>query len=165
MISFACTILIMINKEYFYMQEAIEEAKKALVEDEVPIGCIIVCDDKIIASAHNKKEQKNRAIYHAEIEAIILAEKVKNNWNLSDCDMYVTLEPCMMCAGAILNARIRRVYYGTKSFKAGFLHTKIALENIMGLNHYPQIIPNILQEKCAELLHEYFLSKRKKQVK
>lgn len=156
--------LIMKNREEYYMSLAIEEAKKAELADEVPIGCVIVCDDMVIARNHNHKESKNNAIYHAEVEAILEASKVKNNWNLNDCDLYVTLEPCMMCTGAILNSRLRTVYYGADSFKAGFLKTKINLEAIRGLNHYPVIKKGVLERECAQLLSHYFQKKRSDQT-
>ncbi len=155
-----CHFLIMKNKEEYYMAFAIKEAKKAELEDEVPIGCVIVREDKIIARSHNRKESKDSAIYHAEVEAILEASKVKDSWNLNDCDLYVTLEPCLMCTGAILNSRLRKVCYGASSFKSGFLKTKIDLEEIQGLNHYPMIRAGILEKECAQLLSSYFQKKR-----
>ena len=152
--------LIMKNREEYYMSLAIEEAKKAELADEVPIGCVIVCDDMVIARNHNHKESKNNAIYHAEVEAILEASKVKNNWNLNDCDLYVTLEPCMMCTGIINLSRIRTVYYGTQDPKGGCLETVIDLKKINRLNHYPNIVGNILQKECSEILTNYFRKKR-----
>ena len=93
-----------------YMMQAYKEALKAFKEDEVPVGCVIVKDDQIIARAHNKKEKKNCAIFHAEIECINKATKKLSNWNLKGCELYVTLEPCMMCTGAIINSRINKIY-------------------------------------------------------
>ena len=103
----------------------------AYKEDEIPVGCVIVKNNKIIASAHNKKEKKNCAIFHAEIECIIRATKKLNNWNLKGCDMYVTLEPCMMCTGAIINSRIENVYYACEDPKGGALVSNIKLCNII----------------------------------
>ena len=120
-----------------FMQEAYKEALKAFQKDEVPIGCVIVKDEKIIARAHNRKEEKNSAIYHAEIEAINKASKKLNNWYLKDCEMYVTLEPCMMCVGAIINSRIKKVYYGAKDSKGGSIESNLNIRGIKNLNHYP----------------------------
>ena len=140
----------------FYIQKAIEQAKRALSKDEVPIGCVIVLDGKIIASAYNLKERRNDATNHAEMLAIKKASKKIKSWRLNDCVMYVTLEPCLMCYGAILNARIKRVVYGAKDSKNGaFLHN---VENV-NLNHKAEHF--FLQtDECSKILTEYFQSKR-----
>lgn len=165
MIVIACAIFNIMNKEEMYMKLALEEAAIAKEEDEVPIGCVIVCEDKVIAKTHNRKEIKNNAIFHAEIEAILEASRVKNNWNLSDCELYVTLEPCMMCTGAIVNSRIEKVVFGAPSHKAGCLITKINLLEVNGLNHYPKIVSSVLEKECAQLLSEYFKQKRMNHTK
>lgn len=143
------------------MKEAIKQARKASILDEVPVGCVIVKDNKIIAKAHNKKEKKNCAIYHAEIECIIKATKKLNNWNLKGCEMYVSLEPCMMCVGAIINSRIDTIYYSCDDLKGGSLNSNIKLLDVSNLNHYPKIYSGIFQEESSKLLKDFFKSKRK----
>ena len=113
------------NKKEYYMKEALKEAKKAYKKLEVPVGAIIVKDDKIIARGYNKKESSNNCIMHAEIDAIKKASKALDNWRLNDCEMYVTLEPCAMCAGAIVSSRIKKVYIGTMEDNSGACGTKI----------------------------------------
>lgn len=144
------------------MNDAFKQAELAFKEDEVPVGCVIVKDDKIIARAHNKKENKNCAIFHAEIECINKATKRLNNWNLSGCDMYVTLEPCMMCTGAIINSRITNVYYGCEDPKGGALVSNIKLNKIKNLNHYPNVSRGTLNKECGDLLKKFFKNKRTK---
>lgn len=147
------------NKEEF-MKLALKQAEIAYKEDEVPIGCVIVFNNEVIAKAHNKKEKKNCAIHHAEIEAISRATKVLNSWHLDECEMYVTLEPCLMCTGAIINSRIKKVYYGTKDPKGGSLESNIKLIDIKNLNHYPKYESGILEEECASILKKFFKTKR-----
>ena len=142
------------------MKKAYTEALKAFAEDEVPVGCVIVKDGKIIARAHNRKEKKNCAIFHAEIECINKATRKLDNWNLKGCEMYVTLEPCMMCTGAIINSRIDRIYFGCKDPKGGALVSNISLMNIRNLNHYPQIEGGLMEEECSQLLKSFFKNKR-----
>ena len=145
-----------------YMREALEEARMAMQEDEVPIGAVIVYKDQVIARAHNHKEKKQEATSHAEIEVIQEASKVLQTWNLSDCDLYVTLEPCPMCAGAIQLARIRTVYYGAIDTKGGAIESICRLYNHKGFNHYPVTYGGILEEDCQNILKQYFQSKRNK---
>lgn len=142
-----------------FMKQAYIQAQKAFMEDEVPVGCVIVKDGKIIARAHNKKEKKNSAIFHAEIECILKATKKLNNWNLKGCDMYISLEPCMMCAGAIVNSRIDNVYFGCKDPKGGALVSNIKLIDIKNINHYPNI-EELYTEECSDILKEFFKNKR-----
>ena len=139
---------------------AYKQAQIAFQKDEVPVGCVIVKDDKVIAKAYNKKENKNCAINHAEIECIKKATKKLSNWNLVGCDMYVTLEPCMMCTGAIINSRISNVYYGCKDPKGGALESNIEIKKIKALNHYPNIEGGIYAEECSKLLKLFFKNKR-----
>lgn len=143
------------------MKAAYKEAQKAFIEDEVPIGCVIVKDGKIIARAHNKKEKKNSAIFHAEIECIKKTNKKVNDWYLKDCDIYVTLEPCMMCTGAIINSRIRKIYFACKDPKGGAIVSNINILQIKNINHYPEIEYGIMENECSELLKEFFRNKRK----
>ena len=144
-----------------YMREALVEAQKAFDIDEVPIGAVVVYKDKIIGRGHNRKEQKKQATSHAEIEAIQSAEDYLGTWNLSDCDLYVTLEPCPMCAGAIQQSRLRSVYYGAIDPKGGAIESIVRLYNYKGFNHYPITYGGILEDDCKEILQKYFKSKRK----
>ena len=142
-----------------FMLCALKEAKKACNMDEVPVGCVIVREGKIIAKAHNLREAKKNPCAHAEILAILKAAKKLHGWRLSDAELYVTLEPCPMCAGAIINARINKVYFGAYDKKAGAFGSLLNL-NSYGLNHKPDILGGILEEQCSSLLKEYFLAKR-----
>ncbi|MEG1639254.1 MAG: nucleoside deaminase, partial [Erysipelotrichaceae bacterium] len=122
-----------------YMKEALKEANKALLIDEVPIGCVIVKNDKIIARAHNLRETKQQSINHAEILAIQKACKKIGSWRLEDCSIYVTLEPCAMCAGAILQSRIDTVIFGALDPKGGCIESCIQMYEYPGFNHYPMV--------------------------
>jgi tRNA(adenine34) deaminase len=144
------------------MKEAYKEAQKAFLEDEVPVGCVIVKDEKIIAKAHNRKERKNCAVFHAEIECINKTTRKLNNWNLKGCDIYVTLEPCMMCTGAIVNSRIDRIFFGCKDPKGGALVSNIKFKRIKNLNHYPEIKGGIDEKECSDILKDFFRNKRTK---
>ena len=143
-----------------FLEIAINEAKKAVDEDEVPIGCVIVFNNKIIAKAHNNKVKKNDATCHAEIECIKKASKKLQTWHLDNCEMYVTLEPCLMCTGAIVNSRISKVYFAAKDPKGGALVSNVQLNEVKNLNHYPQMI-YINNVSCETLLKDFFKSKRK----
>lgn len=149
----------MMNDEQ-YMMEAIKEAKKAERNDEVPIGCVIVKDDQMIARAYNQRERMQQATAHAEILAIEQACQVTGSWRLDDCVLYVTLEPCPMCAGAILQSRIKRVVFGASDPKGGCLGSCINLYEVTGFNHYPMIEKDILSDICASLLSDFFRKKR-----
>ena len=131
-----------------YMKEAIKEAIKAYKIEEVPVGAIIVKDGKIIARAHNKKETKKNATSHAEILAIQKACKKLESWRLTDCEMYVTLEPCSMCAGALINARIKKVYIGTEDAKTGACGSVLNLLEDYKFNHKIEIEKYILKDEC-----------------
>ncbi len=144
------------------MKEAIKQAKKAAQKDEVPIGCVIVKDDQIIARAYNKREMKQCGTAHAEILAIEKACKKLGSWRLEDCDLYVTLEPCPMCSGAIIQSRIRNVIFGAYDPKGGCMGSNMNINDVRGFNHYPDIEGGILQDECSRLLKEFFKAKRKK---
>ena len=148
------------NDEYF-MKEALKEAKKSFDLDEVPVGAVIVKDDKIIARGHNLRESKVDPTAHAEIIAIKKACKKSRSWRLENCKIYVTLEPCAMCAGAILWSRISEVIYGASDLKGGALGTCFNLYEQKGLNHYPKIKKDILSDDSARLLKDFFKNKRK----
>lgn len=145
-----------------WMKEAIKQAKKAAQKDEVPIGCVIVKDDQIIARAYNKREMKQCSTAHAEILAIEKACKKLGSWRLEDCDLYVTLEPCPMCSGAIIQSRIRNVIFGAYDPKGGCMGSNMNINDVRGFNHYPDIEGGILQYECSRLLKEFFKAKRKK---
>lgn len=145
-----------------WMKEAIKQAKKAAQKDEVPIGCVIVKDDQIIARAYNKREMKQCSTAHAEILAIEKACKKLGSWRLEDCDLYVTLEPCPMCSGAIIQSRIRNVIFGAYDPKGGCMGSNMNINDVRGFNHYPDIEGGILQDECSRLLKEFFKTKRKK---
>ena len=144
-----------------FMRIALKEAQKAGAADEVPVGAVIVKDGKILARAHNEKEKRNCALYHAEILALRRAAKKVGNWWLEGCTLYVTLEPCAMCAGALVNSRIDRVVYGAKDMRFGFLGSIADLTGDFAVNHKFQRTEGVLAEECAALLTEFFRKKRK----
>lgn len=151
-----------------YMKIAISEALNGAVEnDEVPVGAVVVKGDKIIARAHNLKETRNCAVFHAEIVAITKACEVVGNWYLDECTMYVTLEPCPMCTGAMINSRIKELYYGASDPKSGACGSVMALHKDKRFNCNFEATGGILQEECAEILSEFFKQKRlnKKRLK
>jgi tRNA(adenine34) deaminase len=150
-----------------FMKIAIEEAKKASAKGEVPIGALIVKDDQIIARGFNLRETKQNALAHAEVIAINEACKVEESWRLPDCTLYVTLEPCQMCAGAIVQSRIKRVVFGASDEKAGCGGTLYNLLQDERFNHYVDITKGVLEEDCAQLLKQFFrdLREKKKQRK
>lgn len=144
------------------MKKAIAQAQKAALHDEVPIGCVIVSHDKIVSRAFNQREKKQSSIAHAEILAIEKACKKLGSWRLEDCTLYVTLEPCPMCTGAIIQSRIPRVVFGAYDPKGGCMGSCTNLIEVKGFNHYPVIEGGVLQEECASLLKAFFREKRKK---
>lgn len=148
------------NREY-YMKQALKEAEKAYQKLEVPVGAIIVKDGKIIARAHNQKETKMDTTKHAEILAIQKASKKLQSWRLIDCEMYITLEPCSMCAGAIINSRIKKIYIGTMDDKTGAAGSKLNLFEDYTFNHKVEVEKNIMKEECEEILKKFFKELRK----
>ena len=139
-----------------YMKLAINEAKKAYGQLEIPVGAIIVKDGKVIAKAHNEKEQKQDTTKHAEILAIQKASKKLKNWRLIDCDMYVTLEPCSMCAGALIQSRVRKVFIGAMDEKTGSCGSVLNLLEDYTFNHQVEVEYGICQEECEILLKNFF---------
>lgn len=150
----------MIHTHEFYMKSAIKEAKKASLFDEVPIGAVIVQDGKIIARGHNLRESTFDATAHAEIVAIRKANKLLKSWRLTGCTLYVTIEPCAMCAGAMSWARLDLVVFGAFDPKGGSLGSSFNLYEQSGLNHRPNVIHGILEEECGALMSDYFSNKR-----
>ena len=146
-----------------YMQLAIEEAKKSLAIEEVPVGAVVVCEGEVVAAAFNTRETEKNAIRHAEVTAISRACERLGGWRLHKCELYVTLEPCPMCAGAIVNSRIKRVVYGAKDTKAGAFGTVLNL-NDFPLNHKPEIVSGVCEEECAALLSDFFKILRAKKL-
>ncbi len=139
-----------------YMKEALKEAKKAADKLEVPVGCVIVKDGKIIAKAHNQKETKTDTTKHAEVIAIQKKKKKLESWRLLDCEMYVTLEPCSMCAGALIQARIKKVYIGTMDVKTGACGSVLNLLQDYPFNHIVEIETGIEKEACERVLKDFF---------
>ena len=147
-----------------FIKSALKEADKAQKKDEVPIGAVLVLDGKIIARGHNRIEQTNVATRHAEIEAIEKACKKLKSWRLDGATLYVTLEPCPMCAGAIVNARIKRVCFGAYEEKSGCAESKYKILTDSGLNHATEFEGGILREVCSQKIKNYFKSKRQKNL-
>jgi tRNA(adenine34) deaminase len=154
-----------LNHEY-YMQLALDEAKKAQQQEEVPIGAVVVYRDTVIGTGYNLREKEQNPLSHAELVAIREAAAYLNSWRLEDCTLYVTLEPCPMCAGAILQARIPQLVYGTKDPKAGCVDSLYHLLQDERFNHQTAIIRDVLQAECSELLRSFFreLRQRKKRI-
>ena len=146
----------------FYMKEAIKQARKAARLDEVPIGCVITYQGQIIARGYNRRNTDKSTLAHAEITAIKKASKVIGDWRLEDCTLYVTLEPCQMCAGAIVQARIPRVVIGTMNAKAGCAGSIYNLLQEPKFNHQVEVIYDVMRETCTDLLTSFFIELRRK---
>ena len=144
------------------MKQALIEARKAYGKDEVPIGAVIVKDGKVIARGHNTRQQTQNAVNHAEIVAIQKACKKVGSWRLCGCDLYVTLEPCPMCAGACINSRLNAVYFGAYDAKAGCAGTLYNLPEDERFNHRLKVEGGILQQECVKILSDFFKQKRQK---
>ncbi len=142
------------------MKQALKEAQKAFEKDEVPVGAVIVKDGKIIARGHNNRESKLDPTGHAEIIAIRKAAKKLKNWRLEDTTMYVTIEPCSMCAGALVWARVGRIVYGASEPKGGALGSSFNLYEQKNLNHYPSVSAGVLEQECSALISSFFKNKR-----
>ena len=150
-----------------YMRAALREAKKAYKLDEVPIGCVIVQNDKIIARGYNRRNTDKNTLAHAEISAIKKASKKTGDWRLEDCTMYVTLEPCQMCAGAIVQSRLKKVVIASMNPKAGCAGSVINLLQMKQFNHQVEMVTGVLEEECSTMLSGFFqeLREKKKQAK
>ena len=150
------------NLDEKYMLVALKEAQKAAILDEVPVGAIIVKEDKIIARGHNLREKSNDPTSHAEVNVIRKACKKLNSWRLEGATIYVTIEPCSMCAGTLLQCRIGRIVYGADDPKGGAIKSSLELFSAKNINHHPEIIGGVLKEECSSLITNYFKSKRLK---
>lgn len=143
-----------------FMRMALEEATVAAEEGEVPIGAVVVCDGEVVARAHNRRETDHDPSAHAEFSAMVAASRALERWRLTGCTVYVTLEPCLMCAGLMVNARVSRCVYGASDPKAGALGTLYDLSCDPRLNHEFPVTPGVLADECAELLREFFRARR-----
>ena len=143
------------------MQMAYREAEAALKEDEVPVGAVIVHEQRVIAAAHNQREQLKDPTAHAEMIAITQAAESLGSWRLEGCTLYVTLEPCLMCAGAIVQARVPEIVYAASDPKAGAVHTLYQTLTDERLNHQVQVASGVLQEPCSAILSQFFQEKRR----
>ena len=147
-----------------YMREAVNEAKKAFELDETPIGAVIVQDGKIIGRGYNRRNSEKNPLCHAEIIAINEAAKYIGDWRIENCTIYVTVEPCPMCAGAIVQARIPTVVFGTENVKAGCCGSVLNLMQQEKLNHRAEVISDVLKEECSSLMKDFFKNMRKKRL-
>src|SRR5574344_995960 len=144
------------DKDEKYMLAAIREAKKAYMLGEVPIGCVIVYEDKIIGRGYNRRKTDKNTLSHAELQAIKKASKKLGDWRLEGCTMYVTLEPCQMCAGALVQSRIDKVVIGCMNAKAGCAGSVLNLLNMPQFNHQVEIVKGVMEEECSQLISEFF---------
>ncbi|MDR2337861.1 MAG: nucleoside deaminase [Deltaproteobacteria bacterium] len=143
-----------------YMQLALEQARLAAELNEVPVGAVVVCQDEVIATAHNEVEALNDATAHAELLALRRASKKLGRWRLNDCELFVTLEPCTMCIGALILARISKLYFGAYDERAGAVGSLYNIAEILGEVYGLKVYPEILADECASLLQEFFKSRR-----
>ncbi len=151
-----------LTEEERYMKEAIRQAHKAWKLGEVPIGCVIVRDGKIIARGYNRRNTDKNTLAHAELQAIRKASRAAGDWRLEDCTIYVTLEPCQMCAGAIVQARIPRLVIGSRNPKAGCAGSVLNLLQVPAFNHQVEITEGVLEEECSSMLTNFFRDLREK---
>jgi tRNA(adenine34) deaminase len=154
-----------LTKEEKYMKEAIRQARKAWKLNEVPIGCVIVREDRIIARGYNRRNTDKNTLAHAELLAIRKASRAVGDWRLEDCTMYITLEPCQMCAGAIVQARIPRVVIGSRNPKAGCAGSILNLLDIPAFNHQAELTEGVLGEECSALMTDFFRELRERRKK
>lgn len=143
-----------------FMKEALRLADEAALEGEVPVGAVVTIDGRIVGRGRNRREKDKNALAHAELEAINEACRTLGGWRLWQCDMYVTLEPCPMCTGAIINSRIKRLVYGASDYKAGSCGSVVNLFELL-YNHKPEVVAGFMQEECAQKLTEFFKNLRK----
>lgn len=148
------------NDDTYFMRLALEEAKRAFLEEEVPVGAILVRDGEIVAKAHNQRETFQDPTGHAEVLVLRIGADTLKNWRLTDATLYVTKEPCIMCAGAMLNARLGRLVYGCKDEKAGAVDSLYKLLSDGRLNHQIKVVSGILEEECSDILQRFFKARR-----
>lgn len=146
-------------KDEFYMKVALKEAKKAYKNEDIPVGAVLVYKDKIIAKNYNRKEKNKNVIQHAEILVIEKGCKYFNNWHLNDCILYITLEPCLMCAGAIIQSRIKKIVYAAPSPKFGYITNLDKIDKTVN-NHIPIVIKGVCEQESSQLLKSFFQNKR-----
>ena len=154
-----------LTKDEKYMKEAIRQARKAWKLAEVPIGCVIVREDQIIARGYNRRNTDKNTLAHAELLAIRRASKAVGDWRLEDCTMYITLEHCQMCAGAIVQARMKRVVIGSRNSKAGCAGSVLNLLNMPEFNHQVELTEGVLEEACSAMLTDFFRELRERRKK
>lgn len=148
------------EQDNIYMRRALELAARAAALGEVPVGALVVCENQVISEAYNERETRPSALAHAEIDALKLACQKLGRWRLSGCTLYVTLEPCVMCAGALVQARVDRVVYGARDVKAGAVESLYQVLSDARLNHRPVVLGGVLAEECGSLLSEFFRARR-----
>lgn len=151
-----------LSKDEKYMKEAIRQAYKAWKLQEVPIGCVIVKEDRIIARGYNRRNTDKNTLAHAELQAIRRASRVVGDWRLEECTMYITLEPCQMCAGAIVQARIPRVVIGSRNPKAGCAGSVLNLLDVPQFNHQAELTEGVLEKECSSMLTDFFRELRER---
>ncbi len=144
-----------------YMREALAEARKAYDMGEIPIGAVLVHEDQIISRHHNRREVDHDATAHAEVLVIREANAMLERWRLTGCTLYVTIEPCPMCAGAIINSRIDRVVYGSSDYKGGAVESLFNVLSHPNLNHEPQVLAGVLQDECSQIMKDFFKERRR----
>ena len=148
------------DRDERYMEYALDKARQAFERDEVPVGAVVVRGEEILAAAHDEKEASADPTAHAELLALRQAARAVGNWRLEDCELYVTLEPCPMCAGAMLQARIARLVYGARNSRWGAIESVCSLHNLPEFNHTIQVSGGVMEKACAQLLQRYFREKR-----
>ena len=149
-----------LHSDHYFMGEALRQAVRAYEAEEVPVGAVVVRNGRVIARAFNQVEMLKDATAHAEMLAITQAEQAVGDWRLNECTLYVTKEPCPMCAGAIVAARIRRLVFGTRDLKAGGVRSKFQIADSPLLNHQVEVIEGVLGAECTELLRDFFANRR-----
>lgn len=152
-----------VSEDRFYMQLALEEAARAAEKEEIPVGAVVVCQGKVMGHGHNRREETQSPSAHAEMLALEAAAATLGSWRLDECTLYVTLEPCVMCAGAILQARVARVVFGCLDPKGGAVESLYRLCEDSRLNHHPAVTRGVLEGKCSKILTDFFSRLRKKE--
>jgi tRNA(adenine34) deaminase len=150
--------------DQYYMELALQAAREAATADEAPVGAVIVCGGEVIAVERNRREERQDPTAHAELLAIVAAAKRRNNWRLEQCTLFVTLEPCPMCAGAIVQARLPRVVYGARDAKGGAVRSLFQLLDDSRLNHQVEVCEGLLAEPCGAILSQFFQGKRRRKA-